>query len=272
MKAWDKLLVYFILTVFAIIMAGPFVWMFVTSIKTYEETIRIPLQFFPAQAQWINYSIVLRKFPFSLLYWNTISVTALTIIGQLAIVSLAAYAFARLNFPLKNILFIGMLGLMMVPGQIFLIPRFQFMIRLGLTNTLTALVLPSLFNIFGVFLLKQHFMQLPKELEESAKMDGSGYLRTFSRIMLPQIKPGLTALALMTMLNTWKDLMWPIIVNSNMNKMTLSAALAMLIGEHTTYYEQVMTGAVISVFPMIVVFVIFQRQFVESVARVGIKG
>lgn len=271
MREKNGIITHLILLFFAAIMVGPFIWMFLTSIKTYEETIRIPLQFLPESPQWINYSIVYHKFPFIQLYFNTILVTIVTIIGQLAIVSLSAYAFARLEFRFKNIIFIGMLGLMMIPGQIFLIPQFKLMVGLKLTNTLTALILPSLFSVFGVFMLRQFFQQLPRELEESARMDGCGYFRTFWQIMLPQVKPGLTALAIMTMLNTWKNLMWPIIVNTTMDKMTLSAALAMLIGEHTTYYEQVMAGAVISVLPMVIVFMIFQKQFVESVSKTGIK-
>ena len=131
-----KLLIHLSLIVFALIMLVPFIWMFLTSIKTYEEAIRIPLQFFPEKIQWVNYEIVYQKFPFLILYWNTIVVTVVTIAGQLFIVSLAAFAFARLNFPFKNVLFVAMLGLMMVPGQIFLIPQFQLMVKLKLTNTL----------------------------------------------------------------------------------------------------------------------------------------
>lgn len=267
-----KFLFHAALVIFALIMLIPFVWMFLTSIKTYEEAIRIPLQMFPKEIQWVNYEIVYNKFPFLTLYWNTIVVTVVTIAGQLFIVSLAAYAFARLNFPFKNILFIGMLGLMMVPGQIFLIPQFRLMVQMKLTNTITALVLPSLFSVFGVFLLRQAFQTIPKDLDEAARMDGCSYFRIYWQIMLPLVTPNLVALGIMTMLSTWKNLMWPIIVNRSIEKMTLSAGLAMLIGEHTTYYEQVMAGAVISVLPMIIVFMIFQKQFVEGIAKTGVKG
>ena len=132
---------------------GPFVWMFLTSIKTYEETIRIPMKFLPEIPQWVNYSIVSNKLNFPRLYLNTILVTVLMIVGQILIVTICAYAFDRLNFPGKNVLFLCMLALMMVPGQIFIIPRFKMMVKLGLTNTMTGLVLPGLFNVFGVFSL-----------------------------------------------------------------------------------------------------------------------
>ena len=164
---------------FSLIMLVPFIWMFLTSIKTYEETIRIPLQFLPNEPQWVNYEIVFNKFPFIQLYFNTIVVTIFTVIGQLFVASLAAYAFARLRFKFKNTIFILMLGLMMVPGQIFLIPQFQLMVDWGLTNTLTALVLPSLFSVYGVFLLRQFIQSIPKELDEAARIDGCGFFKIY---------------------------------------------------------------------------------------------
>lgn len=251
---------------------GPFVWMFLTSIKTYEETIRIPMKFFADVPRWVNYSIVSNKLNFPRLYLNTIIVTIIMIVCQLLIVTVCAYAFDRLRFPGKNVLFLAMLALMMVPGQIFIIPRFKLMVKLGLTNTLVGLALPSLFNIFGVFLMRQFFSTLPRELDEAARIDGCGYFRIYWNVLLPLVKPGLSTMAILTMLSAWKDLMWPLINNSKAEMMTLASGLAMLIGEHTTYYEQVMAGAVIAVLPLIIMFVIFQKQFVEGIAQSGIKG
>ena len=251
---------------------GPFLWMFLTSIKTYEETIQIPMKFLPEVAQWVNFSIVSNKLNFPQLYLNTILVTVMVILGQMLIVTICAYAFDRLHFPGKNVLFLGMLALMMVPGQIFILPRFKLMVALGLTNTLVGLVLPGLFNIFGMFFMRQFFSTIPRELDEAARIDGCSYFRIYWNVLLPLVKPGLTTLAILGMLSTWKDLMWPLINNSQASKLTLAAGLAMLIGEHTTYYEQVMAGGVIAVLPLIVLFVIFQRQFVEGIAHSGIKG
>ena len=269
---FERVLNHVILILASFVSFGPFVWMFLTSIKTFEETIKIPVQFFPDMPQWVNYDIVSSKLNFPLLYLNTIIVTILSIAGQLLIVTLCAYAFDRLNFPGKNILFLGMLALMMVPGQIFIIPRFKLMVRMGLTNTLWGLVLPGLFSIFGVFMMRQFFSTLPRELDEAARIDGCSYFRIYWNVLLPLVKEGMVTLAIMTMLGTWKDLMWPLINNSRADKMTLAAGLAMLIGEHTTYYEQVMAGGMISVLPLIVMFVIFQKQFVEGIARTGLKG
>lgn len=267
-----RILNHALLLLAAFVSFGPFVWMFLTSIKTYEETIHIPMKFFADVPQWVNYSIVSNKLNFPRLYLNTIIVTIIMIVCQLLIVTICAYAFDRLRFPGKNVLFLAMLALMMVPGQIFIIPRFKLMVKLGLTNTLVGLALPGLFNIFGVFLMRQFFTTLPRELDEAARIDGCGYFRIYWNVLLPLVKPGLTTLAILTMLNAWKDLMWPLINNSKAEMMTLASGLAMLIGEHTTYYEQVMAGAVIAVLPLIIMFVIFQKQFVEGIAQSGIKG
>ena len=251
---------------------GPFIWMFLTSIKTFEETIQIPVKFLPDIPQWENYAIISDKLNFPRLYLNTILVALMMIVGQILIVTICAYAFDRLKFPGKNVLFLGMLALMMVPGQIFIIPRFKIMVSLHLTNTLIGLVLPGLFNIFGVFLMRQFFSTIPKELDEAALIDGCSYFRIYWNVLLPLVKSGITTLAILTMLSAWKDLMWPLINNSRAEMMTLAAGLAMLIGEHTTYYEQVMAGGVIAVLPLIILFVIFQKQFVAGIAQSGIKG
>ena len=256
----------------AFLAVGPFIWMFLTSIKTFEETIQIPVKFFPAVPQWVNYAIISDKLNFPRLYLNTILVAVMMIVGQILIVTVCAYAFDRLKFPGKQVLFLGMLALMMVPGQIFIIPRFKIMVSLHLTNTLIGLVLPGLFNIFGVFLMRQFFSTIPKELDEAALIDGCSYFRIYWNVLLPLVKSGITTLAILTMLSAWKDLMWPLINNSRAEMMTLAAGLAMLIGEHTTYYEQVMAGGVIAVLPLIVLFVIFQKQFVAGIAQSGIKG
>ena len=267
-----RILNHVFLCIGAFVCVGPFIWMFLTSIKTFEETIAIPVKFFPDVAQWVNYSIISDKLNFPRLYLNTILVACMSIVGQIQIVTISAYAFDRLKFPGKDIIFLGMLALMMVPGQIFVIPRFKIMVSLGLTNTLIGLVIPGLFNIFGVFLLRQFFSTIPKELDEAALIDGCSYFRIYWNVLLPLVKSGIATLAILTMLGTWKDLMWPLINNSKASMMTLAAGLAMLIGEHTTYYEQVMAGGVISVLPLIVMFVIFQKQFVAGIAQSGIKG
>lgn len=267
-----KIGVIAILIFVSLLMVGPFIWMFITSLKTYDETIQTPMLWFPEKAQWINFSLVADKYPFFTLYLNTLIVALGTVVSQLLFASMAAYAFARLNFPLKNTIFLGMLALLMVPSQIFLISQFNIMVKLNLTNTIEALIIPNMFTVFGVFLLRQFFAAIPMELEDAARIDGAGTFRIYWQIMIPLVTPGLVALGILTMIGSWKELLWPLIVNSDMDKMTLSAGLAYLIGEHTTYYQEVMAGAVISVLPMVIIFAFFQRKFVESIAQTGIKG
>lgn len=264
--------IYLLLIAGVILTIGPFLWLILTSFKTYEETIAYPPVFFPKVLQWVNYSIVVNKFPFFYFYANTVIVCTIVTLGQLFISSLAAFSFARLNFPGRDIIFLLVLSLLMIPGQVFLIPHYNIMVNLKLTDTLLALALPRFFSVFGVFLMRQFFLGIPKELDEAAKIDGSGYFQIFWVIILPLAKPGIISLSILTVLGTWRDLMWPIIVNSSLKKMTLSPGISYLIGEHTTYYEQVMAGAVISVVPMIIVYIIFQKQFIEGIASSGIKG
>ena len=185
---------------------------------------------------------------------------------------MAAYAFARIEFPFKNIIFLIILSVLMVPGQIFLIPQYLIVQKLGLLDTLPALMLPNLFSAFGTFLLRQFFMSLPKELEEAAVLDGCSRFQIFGKIMLPLVKPGIVALVIFTAKFAWNDFMWPMIVNTSTDKMILGPALATLQGQYTTEYPMQMAGAVMAVIPLVVLFFIFQKQFIEGVAQSGIKG
>lgn len=266
-----KWLIYTLLVICALITIVPFLWMILTSFKTYEESIRIPTTIFPELFTMESYKEVLNKFPFLSFYANTFIVLVVTVVVQLAICSMAAYAFARLKFPGRDVIFMLLLGLMMIPGQIFLVPNYEVMVKLNLANTVAALWIPKVFSAFGTFMLREFFKGLPKSLDEAAMLDGCSYFQIYFRILLPLLKPALASLAILTAISTFKDLMWPLIVNNSMDKMTLSAGLAMLIGEHTTYYPQIMAGGIIAVMPMIVFFFIFQKQFVEGIATTGVK-
>ncbi|HHT07424.1 MAG: carbohydrate ABC transporter permease [Christensenellales bacterium] len=263
--------VHLALVLLSFITLAPFVWMLLTSFKTFEESVQMPPDILPQAWNLINYRIVLNKFPFAMFYWNTFAMMGMTVAVQLVVCSMAGYAFARLQFPGKEFLFTLCLALLMVPGQIFLVPHYDIMVRLKLTNSITALWLPKIFSAFGTFMLRQFFQGLPKSLDEAAMIDGSGFFGIYARILLPLVKPALISLAILTALSAFKDLMWPLIVNNAMDKMTLSAGLAMLIGEHTTIYPQVMAGSALAVWPMILLFLMFQKHFVEGIALTGIK-
>ena len=234
---------------------------------------QIPPTVFPKK--WVTdayTTIVSSAIPFAKVYTNTIVSTACTTLAQIAFCSMAGYAFARIEFPFKNIIFILVLSVLMVPGQIFLIPQYQIIQKMGLLDTLPALFLPNMFSAFGTFLMRQFFMSLPRELEEAAIVDGCNRFRIFGQIMLPLVKPGIAALAIFTIKFAWNDFMWPLIVNTSMEKMTLGPALSTLQGQYTTEYPMQMAGAVLAVLPLVVMFFLFQKQFIEGVAQSGIKG
>ena len=254
------------------IMVFPFIWMVLTSFKSVGEAMQIPPTIFPKQFLTDAYSQIVTALPFARVYLNTIISTVVTTVVQLSFCSMAAYGFARIDFPFKNIIFVIILSVLMVPGQIFLIPQYLIIQKMGLLDTIPALFIPNLFSAFGTFLLRQFFMSLPKELEEAALLDGCNRFQIFGKIMLPLIKPGIVSLVIFTAKFAWNDFMWPLIVNTSPKMMTLGPALSTLQGQYTTKYPMQMAGAVMAVIPIIVLFFIFQKQFIEGVAQSGIKG
>ncbi|MGM0867126.1 MAG: carbohydrate ABC transporter permease [Bacillota bacterium] len=264
-------LIHFILIMGSIVMLFPFIWMILTSLKTYAESIQVPPVMIPEDFQWKNYQEVFTLLPFFKFMMNTFIITVLRTAGQLFLCSLAAYAFARIVFPGRNLLFVLALSVLMVPGQVFLLPQYMIMVKLGWLNTLQAVVVPGLFSAFGTFLLRQFFMGLPKELEEAARLDGCNHFQIYWRIMLPLAKPGLIALGIFTILWSWNELMWPMIVNSSPDAMTLAVGLSSLQGQYGTNYPILMAGSFLAVLPMLILFIILQKQFIEGIAITGGK-
>jgi multiple sugar transport system permease protein len=256
----------------ALIMVGPFAWMVLTSLKSFGEATQVPPVILPATPELNNYSDVFDGLPFFDFYKNTIIMALGRIVGVLFFCSMMAYALARIEFPGRNLIFLLVLSVFMVPGEVLLIPQYLIMSQLGLLNTLQALILPGLFSAFGTFQLRQYFLSLPKELEEAARLDGANHFQIYWRIMLPLVKSGLVALAILKILISWKELLWPLIVNNSPDKLTLSAGLAFLQGEYTTNYPQLMAGATMAILPMIALFALLQRYFIEGIAITGSKG
>jgi len=229
--------------------------------------------------QWKNYSEVLSSFPFGSFYLNTVISTVCRVFGQLVFCSMAAYAFAKINFPAKNIIFLALLSTLMVPYEVFMIAQYriiQLIQQLNLLNTLPALILPGLFSSFETFLLRQFFMTIPKELSEVAILDGCNHFQIYYKIMLPLAKPGLAAVAIFTALWSWNDLLWPLIVNSSRDKFTLSVGLLLIQGmqgtqTHVTNYSLLMAGSILAIWPMILLFIVLQNYFVEGIVLTGTK-
>lgn len=271
-KRLTRLFVHLLLFIGAALMILPFGWMLLTSFKTVTESTSMnPFVFFPSVWKWENYVEVLQQNNFFRLYWNTFAMVFLRIACSIVFSAMAAYAFARLKFPGRNFFFGLVLFQMMVPTQIFIIPQYLMVDSLGMRNTIFALLFPGLVSAFGTFLLRQFFMGLPKELEEAAKLDGCNIGQTFVRIMLPLVRSGMVALGIFTALFAFKDLMWPMIVNTNSNAATLSSALAKIQGAYSVDYPELMAASVLAIAPMLVLYIIFQKQFIEGVATSGGK-
>jgi ABC-type sugar transport system, permease component len=271
-RIWPKIAVHALLVAGACAMILPFAWMVLTSFKTVAESTSLhPFVIFPSEWKFENYAEVWRQNDFFTLYFNTFAMMALRVLCSLLFSAMAAYAFARLEFPGRNLFFGLVLFQMMVPTQIFIIPQYLMVDAMGMRNTIFALVFPGLVSAFGTFLLRQFFLGLPKELEEAAKLDGCNIGQTFVRVMLPLARSGLVALAIFTALFAFKDLMWPMIVNTSSSAATLSSALAKIQSAYSVHYPELMAASVIAIWPMLLVYMAFQKQFIEGIATSGGK-
>ncbi len=266
-----KLLTYFFLILGAVIMIFPFVWMILTSFKTVPESIQIPPDILPKQINLVNFKDAVASLPFGSLYLNTILMVFFRVVCAVLFSSMAGYAFAKLKFRGKKLLFGIVLVQMSLTSQIFIIPQYQMVARMGMANTIFALVFPGLVSAFGVFFLRQAYMSIPDEVGEAAYLDGCNQWQTFYKIMFPLTGTSVAALTIFTAVFAYGDLMWPLVVNSDLKMMTLSSGLSTLRGQFTTNFPVLMAGSLLAMLPMVVLYLIFQRQFVEGIAGTGGK-
>ncbi len=267
----NKLLTYFFLILGAAIMIFPFVWMILTSFKTVPESMQIPPDILPKQVDLDNFKEAIASLPFGNLYLNTILMVFFRVVFAVVFSSMAGYAFAKLKFRGKKLLFGIVLVQMSLPSQIFIIPQYQMVAKMGMANTIFALVFPGLVSAFGVFFLRQAYMSIPDEVGEAAYLDGCNQWQTFYKIMFPLTGTSVAALTIFTAVFAYGDLMWPLVVNSDLKMMTLSSGLSTLRGQFTTNFPVLMAGSLLAMLPMVVLYLIFQRQFVEGIAGTGGK-
>ena len=264
--------IHAVLILMTIVMLVPFVWMILTSFKTVSETTQVdPFVIFPSVWRTDAFKAVWEKLDFFLLYKNTLLLIFLRVVCACLTATMAGYAFGRLNFKGKNLLFSLVLFQMMVPLQIFITPQYLMLSKIGMLNTMFALVFPGLVTAFGTFLLRQAYMGLPKDLEEAARLDGCNIGQTFLLIMLPLTRSSMISLGIFTAVFAFKDLMWPMIVGNKADMMVLSTALAKLMGMYNPNYAELMAASLIACLPMVVIYVIFQKQFIEGIATSGGK-
>ncbi len=267
----NKTLTYVALILGSVVMIFPFVWMLLTSFKTQAESMAVPPQLLPSQWNLDNYVTALASLPFVNLYVNTALLIVFRVLCAVIFSSMAGYAFAKLDFPFKKALFTIVLVQMMLPSQIFIIPQYLMLARMGLTNTIFALVFPGLVSAFGTFFLRQTYLGIPCEIAEAAYLDGCNKWQTFTRVMFPLTGSSMAALAIFTAVFAYSDLMWPLICNIDLNMMTLSAGLSTLNGQYTTNFPVLMAGSLLAMIPMVILYLIFQKQFIQGIAMTGGK-
>lgn len=269
----NKVIMYVILIIMAFIMLVPFVWMILTAVKTNQEAISVdPFFIFPQNGwHWENFITVWKSYNFIILYKNTLLMIFFRVVCACLTATMAGYAFGRLKFPGKNIMFSLVLIQMMIPAQIFIIPQYLMVSKLGWLNTTAGLVFPGIVTAFGTYLLKTGYEGLPMDLEEAAGLDGCNIGQKFLKIMMPLTRSSMVSLGIFTALFAFKDLMWPMIVCTNAETTTLSAGLAKMQGQYGSEYPTMMAAATLAILPMVIIYVIFQKQFVEGIATSGGK-
>ncbi|WP_252393512.1 carbohydrate ABC transporter permease [Hydrogenibacillus sp. N12] len=261
-----------LLSLGAALMLLPFAWMISTSLKAPNEVMLMPPKWIPSEWHWDNYVRALTMAPFGRYFLNSVLVTALSTLGELITMILAAYAFARLSFWGRDLLFSLLLGTMMVPGEVLLVPNYVTLSRLGWIDRYEALIIPWTASVFAIFLLRQHFLSVPKELGYAARVDGAGDFRFLWTIMVPIVRPALVTIVVLKAIGSWNAFLWPLIVTNSREMRTLPVGLTAFTTEAGTAYELLMAASAFVIVPMIVLYLLLQRSIVEGLARTGIKG
>lgn len=279
---------YPVLIVIALVMGLPFLWMILTSVKPNAEMFQVPFVFWPHRLTWAHYVHAFHDAPWGRYFFNSVVTSVLATAGQVLFSAMAGYAFGRLSFPLKGILFVFLLSGIMVPVEVTLVPLFIIVRHFpliggnnlfgtggtGLINTYGALIIPSLVSVFGVFLMRQFFAALPQSLEEAARIDGCGELKIFTRIMLPLVRPAMITVAIFGFTGMWDNFLWPLIVLTTSRLFTVQLGLASMSGgpTGTTDWGALLAATVVVTVPMFIVFLVLQRYFIEGIVLTGVKG
>jgi multiple sugar transport system permease protein len=267
-----KIVIHLILVVICATMVTPLLWMVSTSLKSNVELYRYPLVWIPEKLLWKNYSDVLAAIPLGKFFFNSVFVATVVTLLQLCACAMGAYAFARLHFKGKDVIFLFYLATVMIPGQVTMIPMFLVFSSIRAIDTYWALIIPGIFSAYGTFLLRQFFMGIPKDLENSVLMDGGGYWLCFLRIILPLSKPAFATLGTFTFLNNWNNFMWPLLVTNKVSMKTLPVGIMFFQGQYSIQWQLLMAAATMSLFPMMIVYLFTQKYFVAGITMSGIKG
>lgn len=269
---FGKFLVYCTLILGSFIMILPFAWMISTSLKDKAQTLAYPPIWIPRPSHPENYAEAIATFPFFQYLWNNIKICALITLGSIVTAASAGYAFARMRFKGRDALFMVALAMMMIPGQVTMIPVFLLVKDMGMINSHSALIIPSLVSSFNIFLMRQYFITLPRDLEDAAYVDGCMPLRVFFQIFLPLSGPAIAALSVLTISGSWNSFMWPLILISDKNKQMLSVGLLQFSNQYSTNYHLLMAASTLTLLPLVILYLFTQRYFIEGIAFSGVKG
>ena len=267
-----KIAVYTVLILLSIFTIIPFAWMLSASLKLNKDVFTWPMEWIPSNPQWANYINIWTKIPLLKYISNTAILTVVVTLLQLFTSSFAAYAFAKLRFKGRNLLFLGYIATIAMPWQVYMVPQFMMMSGMGLNDKLLAMVCLQAFSAFGVFLMKQFYDGIPDELCEAARIDGLSEYGIWRRIMLPLSKPSLATLTIFTFVNTWNDFLGPLLYLHTDTKKTLQLGLRMFIGQYSSEYGLIMAASVVALIPVLIVFLALQKYFVQGIASSGLKG
>ncbi len=262
---------YLLLTIGALTMIVPFLWMVSTGLKAPGSVLTIPPELFPKEPTLASFRKVMDVVPLGRMFINSLFVTVVVVTAQIVTGSLAAYAFARMRWRGRDAVFMIYLATLMIPSQVTITPLFILMRQLGWINTYQGLILPSIVSAFGTFLLRQAMLNVPREYEEAAFLDGANHFQVYRTIVMPMIRPALATLAVLATMASWNDFLWPLFATNDAHLMTLPVGLSLLQGEHTSDWNLIMAGAVISVVPIILVFIAAQRTFINGMLQSGLK-
>jgi multiple sugar transport system permease protein len=265
-------LAYAALLAAAAVVLVPFAWMLSSSLKRNNQVFSVPIQWIPEEFRWTNFVDIWTQIPLATYLGNSVYLSVVITLLQLLTGSFAAYGFSKVRFPGRDLLFLLYIATIAVPWQAYMVPQYIIMHQAGLTNTHLSIILLQAFGAFGVFLMRQYYMSIPDELCEAARIDGLSEYGIWWRIMLPLSKPALASLALLTFVNTWNDYMGPFIYLTSNDLWTVQLGLRSFVGQYSADYAMIMTGAVVSVLPILVIFLFGQRYFIQGIATSGLKG
>lgn len=264
-----RILFYLILLLYAVITLGPFIWSIITSLKPSNEVGTMAINF--KNLSFKNYVFIFKNFPFLRWTFNSAIVALIVTLGNLIFNSMAGYALCRIDFPGKGVLFLAILGLMMVPGQVVMVPTYMLLSKLGWVNSYKGLTIPFLTSLFGIFLMRQFYFSIPKSVEEAAMIDGLGRFGIFFRIILPMSKTALSTQFILMFTGNWNSFLWPSLLATGSNMYTLPVGLNSFYGQYFQLWDQVLAGVMILSLPAILIFLIFQKNFVKGIATTGMK-